>query len=98
MKSHRISGQAIDDQDLREGGIEAQQEVQNQDSLSPSSSSSPIQSVTENIVVTSEDVISGSAAIDQRVKDLVEDFWKFHLKWIDNVVQEVRFSLPSGKL
>jgi hypothetical protein len=98
LKSHQISGQAIDDQDLREGGIEAQQEVQNQDSLSPSSSSSPIRSVTENIVVTSGDVISGSAAIDQRVKDLVEDFWKFHLKWIDNVVQEVRFSLPSGKL
>jgi hypothetical protein len=94
LNSHRISGQVIDDQNLKEGGIDVQGEVQNQDSLSPSSSTPAIQSVTENGVLTPGDVASGSAlsaAMDQRIKDLGEDFWRFHSKWINNSTQEVRF-------
>jgi len=78
-----------------EGSIEAQEDGQNYESLSPSSSSPAIRPVTEN-VVTPGDVAAGSVAIDQRVKDLVEDFWKFHLNWINNAAQEVCISLPSG--
>jgi hypothetical protein len=84
------------DQNLREGGIEAQKEVQNQESLSPSSSSPAIRSVTENLSVTPTDVASGSVATDRHVQGLVEDFWRRHSKWINNIVQEVRFSLSSG--
>lgn len=71
--------------------MEAQEEVQNQDSLSPSPSSPAIQLVTEDVVLTPIDVISGSAAIDQRVKDLVEDFRRFRSEWINSTAKEVRF-------
>lgn len=77
MNSHRISGQAIDDQNPSEENIEVQEAED---------------------VVTPGGVASGSAAIDQRVKDSVEDFWRFHSKWIDDAVQEVRFSLLSDNL
>jgi hypothetical protein len=99
LNSHQISGQATDDQNPSEGGIEAQEEVQNQDLLSPSSSSLVIRPITEDVVTPGPgDVTSGSAVIDQHVKDSVEDFWRFHLKWINNAAQEVCFFLLSGNL
>jgi len=60
-------------QNPREGSIEAQEDGQNHESLSPSSSSLAIRPVIEN-VVTPGDVAAGSVAIDQCMKDLVEDF------------------------
>jgi hypothetical protein len=42
--------------------------------------------------MTPGDVASGTVAIDQRVQDLVEDFWKYHLNWINNAAQEVRMT------
>jgi hypothetical protein len=76
-----------------------QEEVQNQDSesLSPSSSSLVIQLVTEN-VITPEDITLGSIAIDPHMKDLVEGFWRFQLKWINTTVKEVHFSLLPANL
>ena len=37
-------------------------------------------------------------AIEQRVKGLAEDFWRFHSKWINDAAQEVRYSLLSSNL
>jgi hypothetical protein len=84
-------------QNLGKGGVEAQEEVQSHDPVAPSLSSPAILPVTEN-VMTPGDVASGTVAIDQRVQDLVEDFWKYHLNWINNAAQEVRISLLSGNL
>lgn len=38
-------------------------------------------------------VTLGSPAIDQCVEGLVNDFWGFNVKWIENTVQEVCFIL-----
>ena len=43
--------------------------------------------------MTPGDVTPGSEAINQSGEGLVNDFWGFNLKWIDNAVQEVRFLL-----
>lgn len=76
--------------------VEAQ-EIENQDLLSPSSSSPAIWPITESIA-TPGDVASGSVSLDERVKNSVDVFWRFRSKWINDAVKEVRFSLPSGNL
>ena len=91
MDSHQSFGQAIGDQypSKGTGGVEARKEVQNQDSLSPSSSSAAIQPVTEN-VVTQGGVTSGSAVTDQ-VEDLKKEFWEYYSNWINDAAKEVLF-------
>jgi virulence-associated protein VapD len=63
--------------------------------LFPSPTSPTIRSITESVAVTPKDVTQGSVGIDQRVKDMMEGFWQFHLKWINDTVKEVRFSRLS---